>query len=84
MIVYLILFDICSVKRYNDRYMDKLFTIAEVAALLRISKPSLYRLLSSGEIKSVKLGGRTLFKESEVERFINSLESKKNGLAING
>jgi excisionase family DNA binding protein len=58
--------------------MDKLYTIAEVATLLRISKPTLYRLMASGEIKSVKLGGRTLFKESEVERFVNSLDSGKN------
>jgi excisionase family DNA binding protein len=58
--------------------MDKLYTIAEVAALLRISKPTLYRLMASGDLKSVKLGGRTLFKESEVERFVNSLDSDKD------
>lgn len=61
---------------YNLR-MEKLFTIPEVAEILRLSKPSVYRLMASGQLKSVKLGGRTLFKESEIERFINSLEPQE-------
>lgn len=54
--------------------MEKLYTIGEVAEMLRISKPSVYRLMSSGKLKPVKIGGRTLFKESELERFVDSLE----------
>ena len=57
--------------------MDKLYTVKETMYLLKISKANLYRLMSAGEIKHVKLGGRTLFKESEIERFINSLESRE-------
>lgn len=56
--------------------MDKLYTIKETMELLKISKANLYRLMSAGKIKYVKLGGRTLFKESELERFIDSLESQ--------
>ena len=44
--------------------MDTPLTIAKVAKILRISKPRLYRLMGSGSIKSAKVGGRTLFKES--------------------
>jgi len=57
--------------------MEKLHTIGEVAEMLRISKPSVYRLMSSGQLKSVKIGGRTLFKETELERFVNSLEPQE-------
>lgn len=57
--------------------MDKLYTIKETMELLKISKANLYRLMSAGDIKPVKLGGRTLFKESEIERFIDSLEPRE-------
>ena len=66
--------------------MEKLYTIGEVAESLRVSKPSIYRLMSSGQLKSIKIGGRTLFKESEIERFIDSLgqanTAKKKGKKI--
>ena len=57
--------------------MEKLYTIPEVAKMLRISKPSVYRLMSNGRLKNVKIGGRTLFKESELNRFIDNLEKDK-------
>lgn len=58
--------------------MEKLLTIPEVAEILRLSKPSVYRLMASGQLKSVKVGGRTLFKESELERFIDNLGPEKD------
>lgn len=45
--------------------------------MLKISKANLYRLMSTGIIKYVKLGGRTLFKESELSEFIDSLGAKE-------
>jgi excisionase family DNA binding protein len=53
--------------------MDKLYTIEETMSLLKVSRAGLYRLMSSGKLKHVKLGGRTLIKESELSRFIDSL-----------
>jgi excisionase family DNA binding protein len=32
--------------------------------------PTVYKLLKSGELKCVKIGGRKLVTESEIERFI--------------
>jgi len=57
--------------------MEKLFTIGEVAEMLRVSKPTVYRLMSGEELKSVKIGGRTLFKESELKKFIDNLGTEK-------
>ena len=45
--------------------------------MLKISKANLYRLMSTGIIKYVKLGGRTLFKKSELSEFIDSLGAKE-------
>jgi excisionase family DNA binding protein len=57
--------------------MDKLYNIKETVEILKISKANLYRLMADGRIKHVKLGGRTLFKESELERFIDSLGTEE-------
>ena len=45
-------------------------SIDEVAQVLRISERGVYRLISSGEIASVKVGHRTLLEPDEVRRFI--------------
>jgi excisionase family DNA binding protein len=57
--------------------MDKLYTIEETMNLLKVSRAGLYRLMSTGKIKHVKLGGRTLFKESELSRFIDNLGTEE-------
>jgi len=46
---------------------------------LKISKANLYRLIARGDITPVKLVGRTLFTESELDRFIEKLK-KGSGL----
>jgi excisionase family DNA binding protein len=56
--------------------MDKFYTIKEVSDLLRVSKQTVYRLMSSGKIATVKLGKRTLFTETELNRFTESLKTK--------
>ena len=57
--------------------MDRLISVMEAMKILSISRTSLYALVKEGKIASVKLGGRTLFKESELNRFIESLGSDK-------
>jgi len=47
--------------------------------ILKISKANLYRLIARGHISPVKLVGRTLFTESELDRFIEKLK-KGSGL----
>lgn len=57
--------------------MDKLYPVKEVLKILSISRTNLYSLIKDGKLKPVKLGGRTLFKESELTRFIESLSDKE-------
>jgi excisionase family DNA binding protein len=57
--------------------MDKLLTVDETLKLLRITRSTFYRHMRSGLLTPVKLGNRTLFKERDVEQFIESLPSKK-------
>jgi excisionase family DNA binding protein len=56
--------------------MEKLLTINETLAILRITRTTLYRHMASGLVTPVKLGNRTLFKEEEIDRFIKSLPKK--------
>lgn len=57
--------------------MDELFTVKEVLAKLKITRATLYRYMAQGKITPVKLGGRTMFKESDLDAFIQSLPYKK-------
>ena len=58
--------------------MEKLYTVQETIAYLRISRPNLYRLIQRGELQPINIGKRTLFTEGELERFINSLKRTRH------
>ncbi|MDD5007485.1 MAG: helix-turn-helix domain-containing protein [Syntrophorhabdaceae bacterium] len=53
--------------------MDKLFTIIETAQILKLSRTKIFGLIKDGRLRPVKIDKRTLFKESELNRFIKSL-----------
>jgi len=57
-------------------FMDKLYTLDETHKLLRISRPGLYRLINENKIKPIHIGDRTLFPESEINRFIEELKAQ--------
>jgi len=50
--------------------MEKLFTVKEVAALLRISTSFLYKLSERAEIGSVKIGTALRFSEQNIKEYI--------------
>lgn len=54
--------------------MDKLHTVKDTLSILCISRTKLYDLIGSGKIKPVKLDKRTLFPESEINRFLDTLK----------
>jgi excisionase family DNA binding protein len=58
--------------------VDKLYTVAETAQLLHISRGNLYRLIAEGKLKPIKLGKRTLFSEQELEAFIEELKKARD------
>ena len=47
-------------------------TIPEACRRLSIGKTTLYQLMTTGEIKAIKVGTRTLIPETELQRFIES------------
>jgi excisionase family DNA binding protein len=50
--------------------VEKLLTVRDLMNVLRISRPTLYRLLKSGKLKPVRIGKRTLFDANDIRAFI--------------
>src|SRR5690348_337407 len=50
--------------------LEPLLSIDDVARLLRVSESSVYRLVRSGDLARVKVGGRTLFEPRAVRDLI--------------
>lgn len=55
---------------------DSLLTIGEAATELRISRSNLYKIMSRDEIRTLKLGNRTMIQYAEILRFIGELEDQ--------
>lgn len=51
---------------------DEILTIDEVAAYLKASKRTVYRLAVSGELPAFKLGGTWRFRRGELNQWIAS------------
>jgi excisionase family DNA binding protein len=59
--------------------MENYWKVREVAAVLQISKQTVYRYVANGEIPFHKLNRSVRFKPSEIERWI---ESKVAGVPV--
>ncbi len=56
--------------------MEKLYTVKETCEILRVSRAKLYLLINDGSLRPVKIDKKTVFKESELQRFMESLNGK--------
>lgn len=52
------------------------YTLAEVAAITRISRTVLFELIRKGELPIVKLGRRTLIRRAVIEEFLSTHERR--------
>lgn len=59
-------------------------SIDEVAGVLRISERGVYRLISRGALRSLKVGHRTLIEPTEVRAFIASQRESANPTSAEG
>lgn len=51
--------------------MDQLLTIPEAAKWLTVSDRTVYRLMREGKLATVKIGGSTRIRESELIRYLD-------------
>lgn len=52
--------------------MDNLLTVKEVAALLRVSAQTLYKMLEQGGIPAVKVGSQWRFEQDKVRAWLEA------------
>lgn len=57
--------------------VEKLYTVKEVMDMLRISRATLYRHIDNRLLKPLKLGGKVLFTESELNNLLKRLKKKR-------
>jgi excisionase family DNA binding protein len=53
-----------------DAIPARLLTVAEVSELLAVSRGTIYRLMESGQITSIKVGGSRRIEPTAVEQFL--------------
>jgi len=53
--------------------MRLLYTVAEVADMLAVSRQKVYDLFNAGELESVKVGGSRRIPHQALEAFVESL-----------
>jgi excisionase family DNA binding protein len=57
----------------GSRRSPLLCTVEEAADMLSIGRTKTYRMIASGELRTVRIGRRRLVPVSELEAFINDL-----------
>ena len=56
--------------------MDKFLTVEQVAALLQVSKMTIYRYIGAGKFKAHKIGKEFRIEQKEFERFMSKVKTK--------
>lgn len=56
--------------------MQNLLTVKEVAALLRVSAQTLYKMLDNGEIPAVKVGSQWRFDRDRIREWLQQRSSE--------
>ncbi len=58
---------------------DPLLTVEEVAGITRLAKATIYKLAATGELPSVKLRRRVLFRADELDAWIRGGGERPRG-----
>ena len=61
----------------NATVHHQMLTPAEVAVELRVSAPTVYRVISRGELKAVRVGGQLRVDRDDLERFLQASEPER-------
>jgi excisionase family DNA binding protein len=59
--------------------MEELFTVQEVAIMLKLSTSTLYRYVETGKMRHKKIGRNIRFTNSHIQGFMSLLNSKGDG-----
>jgi excisionase family DNA binding protein len=63
----LTLFGLCSIDATSATPAERFCTVRDAQALLHLSKPTIHRLIASGELAGVKVGRRRLIVRNSLD-----------------
>ena len=58
---------------------DRLLTVVEVAATMRVSNMTVYRLIKSGQLAAVRVGKNYRIRESDMNAYLSGRSVKVEG-----
>ncbi len=58
---------------------DRLLTVGEVAAAMRVSNMTVYRLIKSGQLGAIRVGKNYRIRESDVNRYLSERSIRAEG-----
>jgi len=64
-------------KKDLDPFMETCFTVKEVADILRVSVPAIYRWINNGTLPAIKFGGESYSRRISKKAFNAFIESHK-------
>lgn len=56
----------------RKRFEERMLTTKEVAEALRVSEMTVYNMAKRGDLTQIKIGSKTMYRESEVTRIVNT------------
>ncbi|MFJ1474636.1 helix-turn-helix domain-containing protein [Capnocytophaga cynodegmi] len=66
-----------GIQQSQETFSDEYLTRKQVAEKLKISLPTLNKYTKAGILKGYRIGGRVLYKRSEVEQSLREISSNK-------
>ena len=58
---------------------DRLLTVAEVAAIMRVSSMTVYRLIKNGDLPALRVGKNYRIRESDVDDYLSERSVQVEG-----
>jgi excisionase family DNA binding protein len=58
---------------------DRLLTVGEVAATMRVSNMTVYRLIKAGQLAAIRVGKNYRIRESDVNRYLSERSVRVEG-----
>lgn len=66
--------------KQQPRIGDQLLTVMEVAAVMRVSNMTVYRLIKAGHLAALRVGKNYRIRESDVDRYLAEREVHVEGV----
>ena len=73
--------DVTAVGKRRPFVGDRLLTVGEVAATMRVSNMTVYRLIKSGQLPAIRVGKNYRIRESDVNRYLSERSVRFEGEA---